>query len=267
MASSTRQALAAAKEALAPSLAKADLKFAEEIFAIGAAIGSSLQLRNILSDPSGEKKAKAGALQAVFGKAVSKEALEFATTLSGYRWSKGGDLVAAFTQLGVFTIAGIVAKGKKLEELEGELFAFNQALASDRELQSAFSSRQATLDAKLELIDTLTKKKVSDAAAILLRNAVINSKNVRLAVVLEGFIKQVSAYASRLVANVIVAAELSKSQLERLQASLTKTYGQDINLNVAIDPSILGGVKVQVAGEIIDGSVVARLNQAKMQLA
>jgi F-type H+-transporting ATPase subunit delta len=267
MASSTRQALAAAKEALAPSLAKADLKFAEEIFAIGAAIGSSVQLRNILSDPSGEKKAKAGALQAVFGKAVSKEALEFATTLSGYRWSKGGDLVAAFTQLGVFTIAGIVAKGKKLEELEGELFAFNQALASDRELQSAFSSRQATLDAKLALIDTLTKKKVSDAAAILLRNAVINSKNVRLAVVLEGFIKQVSAYASRLVANVTVAAELSKSQLERLQASLTKTYGQDINLNVAIDPSILGGVKVQVAGEIIDGSVVARLNQAKMQLA
>lgn len=267
MASSTRQALVAAKEALAPQLAKADLKFAEEIFGIGAAIGSSIQLRNILSDPSGEKKAKAGALQAVFGKAVSKEALEFANTLSGYRWSKGGDLVAAFTQLGVFTIAGIVAKAKKLEELEAELFAFNQALASDRDLQTAFSSRQASLEAKLELMDTLTKKKVSEAATILLRNAIINSRNVRLAVMLENFIKQVSAYASRLVANVTVAAELSKSQLERLEATLTKTYGQEINLNVEIDPNILGGVKVQVSGEIIDGSVVARLNQAKMQLA
>jgi F-type H+-transporting ATPase subunit delta len=267
MASSTRQALAAAKEALAPQLAKADLKFAEEIFGIGAAIGSSIQLRNILSDPSGEKKAKAGALQAVFGKAVSKEALEFANTLSCYRWSKGGDLVAAFTQLGVFTIAGIVAKAKKLEELEAELFAFNQALASDRDLQTAFSSRQASLEAKLELMDTLTKKKVSEAATILLRNAIINSRNVRLAVMLENFIKQVSAYAQRLVANVTVAAELSKSQLERLEATLTKTYGQEINLNVEIDPSILGGVKVQVSGEIIDGSVVARLNQAKMQLA
>ena len=267
MASSTRQALVAAKEALAPQLAKADLKFAEEIFGIGAAIGSSIQLRNILSDPSGEKKAKAGALQAVFGNAVSKEALEFANTLSGYRWSKGGDLVAAFTQLGVFTIAGIVAKAKKLEELEAELFAFNQALASDRDLQTAFSSRQASLEAKLELMDTLTKKKVSEAATILLRNAIINSRNVRLAVMLENFIKQVSAYAQRLVANVTVAAELSKSQLERLEATLTKTYGQEINLNVEIDPSILGGVKVQVSGEIIDGSVVARLNQAKMQLA
>jgi F-type H+-transporting ATPase subunit delta len=267
MASSTRQALALAKEALSPSLAKADLKFAEEIFGMGAAIGSSVQLRNILSDPSGEKKAKAALTQAVFGKAVSKEALEFANTLAGYRWSKGGDLVAGFTQLGVFTIAGIVAKDKKLEELEAELFAFNQALASDRDLQTAFSSRQASVDAKLELIAALTNNKVSEAASILLRNAVINARNVRLAVMLEGFIKQVSAYASRLVANVTVASELSDSQLERLEASLTKTYGQEINLNVEIDPSILGGVKVQVSGEIIDGSVVARLNQAKMQLA
>ena len=267
MASSTRQALAQAKEALAPSLAKANLKFAEEIFAIGAAIGSSVQLRNILSDPSGEQKAKAGALQAVFGKAVSKDALEFANTLSGFRWSKGGDLVAAFTQLGVYTVAALAAKGKKLEELESELFAFNQALASDQELQSAFSSRQASLNAKLDLIESLAKKKVSEAAYVLLSNAVISARNVRLAVVLDGFIKQVSAYASRLVANVTVATELSKSQLERLEKTLAKTYGQEINLNVAIDPSILGGVKVQVAGEIIDGSVVARLNQAKMQLA
>ena len=267
MASATRQSTAKALAELKPLLAKADIKFADELFAIGAVLASSAQLRGILSDPSTEKDAKAGVVKAVFGKAVSKEALEFATTLSGYRWSKGGDLVAAFTQLGVFTIAGIVAKAKKLEELEAELFAFNQALASDRDLQTAFSSRQASLEAKLELMDTLTKKKVSEAATILLRNAIINSRNVRLAVMLENFIKQVSAYASRLVANVTVAAELSKSQLERLEATLTKTYGQEINLNVEIDPSILGGVKVQVSGEIIDGSVVARLNQAKMQLA
>jgi F-type H+-transporting ATPase subunit delta len=84
---------------------------------------------------------------------------------------------------------------------------------------------------------------------------------------LDGFIKQVSAYAKRLVANVTVAAELSKNQLEKLEQLLAKTYGQEINLNVEIDPSILGGVKVQVSGQIIDGSVAARLNQAKMQLA
>ena len=72
MASSTRQALAAAKEAISPLLGKADLRFAEELFTVGAAIASSIQLRNLLSDPSGEEKSKQGALAAVFGKAISK---------------------------------------------------------------------------------------------------------------------------------------------------------------------------------------------------
>ena len=61
MASSTRQSTAAAKEALTPLLAKANLKFAEELFAIGSAVASSAQLRSILSDPSAEAKAKSGA--------------------------------------------------------------------------------------------------------------------------------------------------------------------------------------------------------------
>ena len=84
---------------------------------------------------------------------------------------------------------------------------------------------------------------------------------------LEHFGKQVSEVANRVVATVTVAQALSASQLSRLEAALSKNYGQALNLNVEIDPSILGGVKVQVSGEIIDGSVANRLNQAKLQLA
>jgi len=54
MSSSTRQAVAAAKEIITPLLNDADLKFAEELFAIGSAVSDSKQLRNILSDPSAE---------------------------------------------------------------------------------------------------------------------------------------------------------------------------------------------------------------------
>jgi len=125
MASSTRQALQAATSALTPLLKKADLKFAEELFSIGVALSTSVQLRNILSDPSGAEKAKHGALNAVFGKKVSKEALAFAQTLSGLRWSRGGDLVTAFEQLGVYTVASIAAANKELSTLEGELSAFS----------------------------------------------------------------------------------------------------------------------------------------------
>jgi F-type H+-transporting ATPase subunit delta len=267
MASSTRQALAAAKEAISPLLGKADLLFAEELFTIGAAIASSIQLRNLLSDPSGEEKSKQGALAAVFGKAISKDALAFANKLSGLRWSKGSDLVSAFEQMGVYVVASIASRDKTLAELEDQLFAARSVVDSSQELQQALSSRQASVESKVELVSALFKGKLSAASALLVRFAVIGSRQHKLSEVLEAFGKQVSAVADRLVATVTVAAPLSAAQQNRLEAALSASYGTELNLNVEIDPSIVGGVKVQVSGEIIDGSVAARLNQAKLQLA
>lgn len=267
MASSTRQALVAAKEAISPLLKGADLRFAEELFTIGAAVASSIQLRNLLSDPSGEAKAKQGALAAVFGKSVSKNALAFANTLSGLRWSKGSDLVAAFEQIGVYVVASIAAKSGDLNSLETELFAARQVIDSDQELQQALSSRQADIESKVALVSSLFAKKLSASASLLVRFAVVGSRHLKLSEVLERFGKQVSEVASRLVATVTVAQPLSAAQFKKLESALSASYGQELNLNVEIDPSILGGVKVQVSGEIIDGSVASRLNQAKLQLA
>lgn len=267
MASATRQSLTAAKAALKPLLAKADIKFAEEIFSIGAAVASSSQLRSILSDPSAEAKAKSGALAAVFGKNVSATALEFVTTLVGLRWSTGQDLVLAFEQVAVFAVAAIAADKKNLSAVESELFAFKQAVDSDQDLQFALGDRLATDEAKIALVAALTKGKISEEAAVLIRRAITGARRRRVALVLEQFGKQVSAYAERLVATVTVASPMSAAQLERLEGVLAKSYGQSLKLNVEVDPAILGGIKVQVAGEILDGSLASRLTAAKLQLA
>jgi len=79
--------------------------------------------------------------------------------------------------------------------------------------------------------------------------------------------KLLAAYAERLVATVTVAQALSDSQEAALEKSLARDYGNDLRLNIEIDPAILGGIKVQIAGEVIDGSVANRLKQAKMMLA
>ena len=267
MASATRQSLAAAKAAILPLLAKADLKFAEELFGIGAAVASSTQLRSILSDPSAEANAKAGALKAVFGKSVSSNSLDFVTTLVGLRFSTGQDLVLAFEQLAVFSVAAIAADGKNLADVEAELFAFKQAVDSDQDLQFALGDRLATDQAKLELVAALTKGKVSAEAGLLIRNAVTGARRRRVALVLEQFGKQVSAFAERLVATVTVATPMNETQLNKLENILAKSYGQSLKLNVEVDPAILGGIRVQVAGEILDGSLSSRLQAAKLQLA
>lgn len=267
MSSSTRQAVAAAKELISPLLQDADLKFAEELFAIGSAVSDSKQLRNILSDPSAEIARKKAALAAVFGKSVSQMSVDFVAKLVDLRWSSGQDLVRALEQLAVHSVASIAAKSNKLEALEAELFGFRQVVDSDQELQIALASRQASSDQKIALVNNLLGSKFGPEAGLLIRFAVVGSTKRRLAVVLEQFGKLLAAYADRLVANVTVAKALSDEQKSALESVLSKTHGHALRMNIEVDPAILGGVKIQIAGEIIDGSVANRLKQARMMLA
>jgi F-type H+-transporting ATPase subunit delta len=267
MSSSTRQALKAAKEILTPLLVDADLRFAEEIFVISSAMSGSKQLRNILSDPSAEISGKKNALSAVFGASVSAKAVELAGKIVALRWSKGSDLVDAMEQLAVHSVAAIAARSKSLEALEAELFEFRKVVDSDQQLQIALASRQASDEQKLTMVNALISGKFGKEASLLIRFAVIGSAKLRLSVVLEQFGKLLAAYAERLVATVTVAQELSDSQQAALEKSLSRDYGNDLRLNIEIDPAILGGIKVQIAGEVIDGSVANRLKQAKMMLA
>lgn len=267
MSSSTRQALKAAKEILTPLLADADLKFSEEIFVISSATSGSKQLRNILSDPSAEISGKNKALQAVFGKTLSAKSVELAGKIVSLRWSKGSDLVTALEQLAVYSVAAIAAKNKSLETLEAELFEFRKVIDSEQQLQIALASRQASDEQKLTMVNSLISNKFGPEATLLIRFAVIGSTKIRISVVLEQFGKLLAAYAERLVATVTVASELTDLQQTALEKALSRDYGNSLRLNIEIDPAILGGIKVQIAGEVIDGSVANRLKQAKLMLA
>jgi F-type H+-transporting ATPase subunit delta len=267
MGSSTRQSLASAKQALQPLLAKADLAFATELFAVSAAVASSSQLRSLLSDPSAEVNAKSGAVAAVFGKSTSADVVGFVTSLVALRWSKGSDLVSAIEQLGVFVVANIAAKSGKIDALAAEVFAFEQAIDENTELQFALASKTASTEARLALVEKLLGGRASAEGAALIREAVVASGKRRTSLVLESYSKIIAQVAESQVAKVTVARDLSAAQVERLTAALAKVYGSSVKLNIEHDASVIGGIRVQIADQIIDGSVVARLNQAKLSLA
>lgn len=267
MASATRQSMQAAIALLEPKLASADLTLAAELFAASQAIASSSQLRSLLTDPSAESSAKAKVIDQVFGKRLGPAAHELLGKLVALRWSAPRDLTLSLEQLAVRAVAAISATQGKLDELEAELFGFTTAVASDGELQFALSSRQATSDAKLELVTRLIAGKLSAAAELLIANAVRSAGRRRLAQLLEQFQRQIADYGNRLVATVTSATPLSAGQLERLEQLLAALYGKHLRLNVQLDPEIIGGLKIQVAGEVIDGSLQSKINQARLQLA
>ncbi|AKA08897.1 hypothetical protein SAZ_29015 [Streptomyces noursei ZPM] len=70
-----------------------------------------------------------------------------------------------------------------------------------------------------------------------------------------------------MVAVVTSAVPLSDGQRQRLGAALAQLYGRQIHLNVDVDPEVLGGVQVRIGDEVINGTIVERLDEVSRRMA
>jgi F-type H+-transporting ATPase subunit delta len=66
---------------------------------------------------------------------------------------------------------------------------------------------------------------------------------------------------------VTAAVPLSDVQKERLGASLARMVGRQVHLNIDVDPAVLGGVRIQIGDEIIEGTIASRMDGARQGLA
>jgi len=71
----------------------------------------------------------------------------------------------------------------------------------------------------------------------------------------------------QLIATVRAATDLSAAQRRRLAGALAESYGHPVHLNVVIDPTVLGGISVQIGDELIDGTAATRLAAVRRRLA
>ena len=63
------------------------------------------------------------------------------------------------------------------------------------------------------------------------------------------------------------AASSPDGERERLRAALAAQYGREVHLNVIVDPDVIGGIRVEIGDDVIDGTVSSRLDDADRQLA
>lgn len=70
----------------------------------------------------------------------------------------------------------------------------------------------------------------------------------------------------RSIATVTVARPLTQEQHDRLAAVLVRQLGRQVNLQVVIDPNVIGGARVQVGDQVIEGTLVSRLAAAAQHL-
>jgi F-type H+-transporting ATPase subunit delta len=260
--SATTQALAATKAAL-DAASGVDLDTARELFATARIVGDSSQLSGALADPAAAAAARSRVVADVFGSAFSETSVSLLTTAVEQRWSSAAELVDGIEELAV-RAAAISAPSA---DVDGELFAVTRLIAENPELELALGSRLGDDAAKGALTDTLLEGRASAATALIVSSLVMQARGRRVRPLLSHAIDIVADQRDSIVATVHTATPLSAAQSERLSAVLAKRYGKKIGLNAVIDSSVVGGLRVQVADDVIDASVVARLTELRQRLA
>ena len=263
MGSATRQALSSSRAELSALGGAVDLATAEQLFAAARAIGGSLQLRALLSDASTAPEVKEAAITAVFGKTLGAVALELLASAASSRWSSDDDLLAGIEELGIRAAAESAPDGVSVES---ELFVFDRAVSSNAGLELAVGSKLGDTQAKVGLVDSLLEKKVSPQTLAIVKHLVQQPRGRRIGALMRYAASVVADQAGLAVATVTSATTVPAEQLTRLQKGLSKTYGAQLRINAVVDPAVIGGIRVQVGDDVIDGSVASRLNELKLQL-
>ena len=264
MGSASREALAASKSAISAVAPGAlTLSTGEDLFAAGRIIGASPQFRGLLSDPATEQAEKAALIQRVFGGDLSADALSLLTTIASATWSSTDDLLSGIEEVALRVIA---TSAPASLSIENELFEFGEAVSSDSALELAVSSSFGSPEAKVALINALLRGKASEQTVVIVRHLVLQPRGRRIEELLATAASIVADTKNESIATVTSASPIAPAQLERLRTALGRSYGRALTINQVVDPAVMGGLRVQIGADVIDGSIESRLIELRQRL-
>jgi F-type H+-transporting ATPase subunit delta len=162
----------------------------------------------------------------------------------------------------------LALEGKALDQVKAELDKFEQLMSDNADLERLVRSPVFGADEKLKALSAiLDKAGIKGLAANFLRVLTTNRRLFAARDVIRAYRALVAKHRGEVTAQVTVAEKMSDKNLAALKDALkAKTAGKDIDLDVTIDPAIIGGLIVKVGSQMVDSSLRTKLNSIKLAM-
>lgn len=239
---------------------------ADDLFSVVDALAAQPALRRALTDPGTPEEARTQVVDALFRGRVSEAAVAVLKEASRLRWSTSGAFASGLEREAVRTLFTVAQNNGQLDEVEDQLFKVGRLVDSHRELRGTLGDRRTPAEGRRQLLGSLIDGRVLPVVGRLAKRAVM-ARSRTFDLTLEGYLKAAAELRQRAIATVEVAQPLSGDQTDRLRSALSRQVGRDVNLRVVLNPAVMGGVRVSLGDEVIEGTVAGRLADAERKLS
>lgn len=155
----------------------------------------------------------------------------------------------------------LARESKSLPQVEASLATVRQALDESADFKALTSSPLVSRgDAAKAIAATAQALKLDVTTGNFLGVLAQNRRLGQLPAIIRAFRQLAAAHRGETTAEVTSAHPLDAEQVDALKAQLRTRLGRDVNVDLSVDPSLLGGLVVKIGSQMIDSSIKTRLN-------
>lgn len=251
------------RDSLAPKLrdTREDAwRIGNELFTITKVLDDSIQLERALTDPSRPVADKVAVLKELLGDNAHPMTMEIMTDLVSRRWSRARDIANAVEDFGVDAMMYYADATDATLQVSIELSELHSALLNLPVVRAKLYDYQATSEARVKLFrEVFSGKTLNKVTMRLAEHATCNLRRRRYLETLQWLINKFSRHMGESMVTVTTATPLKKEQIKRLVEVYSAKVGRQVHINSVVDPTVLGGMRIQVGDEVTDNTVVAQL--------
>lgn len=237
-----------------------DLKaMAHDMLRVTDTLDANSQLRRIVTDPAADPEAKAQLIDNVFRGKIHDDVVDLAMGMARAHWSDEDDFAASIGRIAAFAVMDDAERKGKLVQLADEMFAVEQFLTKERRLRDAFSDKLKTPEQRMKLVTDVFEGHLSEHTLLMLKRMVWAPRHAGVISALRTHTQIAAERRDRQVAVITAAMPLTEEQMEKVERILASRYGMNVQIHVRIDPEIVGGMRIVIGDDIVDGTLSSRL--------
>ena len=235
-------------------------RIGNELFTITKVLDDSIQLERALTDPSRPVADKVAVLKELLGDNAHPMTMEIMTDLVSRRWSRARDIANAVEDFGVDAMMYYADATDATLQVSIELSELHSALLNLPVVRAKLYDYQATSEARVKLFrEVFSGKTLNKVTMRLAEHATCNLRRRRYLETIQWLINKFSRHMGESMVTVTTATPLKKEQIKRLVEVYSAKVGRQVHINSVVDPTVLGGMRIQVGDEVTDNTVVAQL--------